>query len=96
MATDPERIYLEIPETILMATLDPQLWKLALQKLSFSPVISTRHYFYDKGNAHLMTDSFLLEEKVVTAYRDVFLAIDPAEKILTGLPVGQMYRDREF
>lgn len=43
-----------------------------------------------------MTDSFLLEEKVVTAYRDVFLAIDPAEKILTGLPVGQMYRDREF
>jgi PAS domain-containing protein len=26
-----------------------------------------------------MTDSFLLEEKVVTAYRDVFLAIDPAE-----------------
>ena len=35
MATDPELIYLEILETILMATLDPQLWKLALQKLSF-------------------------------------------------------------
>ncbi|HHW3963678.1 TPA: helix-turn-helix transcriptional regulator [Raoultella planticola] len=97
MATDPELIYLEILETILMATLDPQLWKLALEKLSF---LTGHQYaallFYDKGNAHLMTDSFLLEEKVVTAYRDVFLAIDPAEKILTGLPVGQMYRDREF
>ncbi|QIT28894.1 helix-turn-helix transcriptional regulator [Raoultella terrigena] len=97
MAIDPELIYLDILETILMATMDSQLWKPALQKLT---LLTGHQYaallFYDKGNAHLMTDSFLFDEKVFTAYRDVFLAIDPAEKILTGLPIGQMYRDREF
>ena len=97
MAIDPELIYIEILETVLMATLDPDLWKSALQKLAF---LTGHQYaaflFYDKGNAHLLTDSFLLEEKVFTAYRDVFLAIDPAEKILTALPVGQIYRDREY
>ncbi|HDG7934880.1 TPA: LuxR family transcriptional regulator [Klebsiella quasipneumoniae] len=97
MASDPELIYIEILETVLMATLDPDLWKSALQKLAF---LTGHQYaaflFYDKGNAHLLTDSFLLKEKVFTAYRDVFLAIDPAEKILTALPVGQMYRDREY
>jgi hypothetical protein len=97
MAIDPELIYIEILETVLMATLDPDLWKSALQKLA---LLTGHQYaaflFYDKGNAHLLTDSFLLEEKVFTAYRDVFLAIDPAEKILTALPVGQMYRDREY
>lgn len=97
MSIEPELIYLEILEAILMASLDSQLWEPALQKLS----LLTGHqyaalFFYDKGNAHLMTDSLLIEEKVFAAYRDRFLAIDPAEKILTGLPVGQMYRDREF
>ena len=33
MATDPELIYLETLETILMATLDPQMWKIAMQKM---------------------------------------------------------------
>lgn len=97
MVIDPELIYLEILETVLMATLDSQLWESALKKLS---LLTGHQYaallFYDKGNAHLMTDSFLFEEKVFTDYRDVFLAIDPAERILTGLPVGQIYRDREF
>ncbi len=97
MAIDPELIYLDILETILMATLDSQLWKPALQKLS---LLTGHQYaallFYDKGNAQLMGDSIFFDEKIFTAYRDVFLAIDPAEKILTGLPVGQMYRDREF
>ena len=81
MASDPELIYIEILETVLMATLDPDLWKSALQKLA---LLTGHQYaaflFYDKGNAHLLTDSLLLEEKVFTAYRDVFLAIDPAEK----------------
>lgn len=97
MAIDPELLYIEILETILLATLDSQFWKPALQKLS---LLTGHQYaallYYDKGNAHLMTDSLLFDEKVFTAYRDVFLAIDPAEKILTELPVGQMYRDREF
>lgn len=97
MAIDPEIIYLEILENILMATLDPQFWKPALQKLA---LLTGHQYaallYYDKGNAHLMTDSLLFDDKVFTAYRDVFLAIDPAEKILTGLPIGQMYRDRDF
>ena len=35
MAIDPELIYIEILETVLMATLDPDLWKSALQKLAF-------------------------------------------------------------
>jgi hypothetical protein len=34
MAIDPELIYIEILETVLMATLDPDLWKSALQKLA--------------------------------------------------------------
>lgn len=97
MAIDPELLYIEILETILMAALDPQFWKPVLQKLS---LLTGHQYaallYYDKGNAHLMTDSLLFDEKVFTAYRDIFLAIDPAEKILTGLSVGQMYRDREF
>ncbi len=35
MASDTDRIYIEILETVLMATLDPDLWKSALQKLAF-------------------------------------------------------------
>ncbi len=57
MASDPELIYIEILETVLMATLDPDLWKSALQKLAF---LTGHQYaaflFYDKGNAHLLTD----------------------------------------
>ena len=34
MAIDPELIYIEILETVLTATLDPDLWKSALQKLA--------------------------------------------------------------
>ena len=34
MAIDPELLYIEILETILLATLDSQFWKPALQKLS--------------------------------------------------------------
>ena len=97
MVIDPELVYLEILEAILMATLDSQQWKPALQKLSS---LTGHQYaallYYDKGNAQLATDSFHIEDKVITAYQDRFLAIDPAEKILTGLPVGKMYRDREF
>jgi hypothetical protein len=97
MSNDPELIYLDILETILTATLDSQQWKPVLQKLS---LLTGHQYatllFYDKGNAQLISDLFLIDDKVFTAYRDVFLSIDPAEKILTGLPVGQMYRDREF
>ncbi|HIF7584729.1 TPA: transcriptional regulator, partial [Klebsiella pneumoniae] len=33
MASDTDRIYIEILETVLMSTLDPDLWKSALQKL---------------------------------------------------------------
>ncbi|EIW9065938.1 transcriptional regulator, partial [Klebsiella pneumoniae] len=29
MASDTDRIYIEILETVLMATLDPDLWKSA-------------------------------------------------------------------
>ncbi|HBR3485241.1 TPA: helix-turn-helix transcriptional regulator [Klebsiella pneumoniae] len=97
MSNDPELIYLDILETILTATLDSQQWKPVLQKLS---LLTGHQYatllFYDKGNAQLISDLFLIDDKVFTDYRDVFLSIDPAEKILTGLPVGQMYRDREF
>ncbi|MGC5215547.1 transcriptional regulator, partial [Klebsiella pneumoniae] len=35
MARDTDRMYIEILETVLMATLDPELWKSALQKLAF-------------------------------------------------------------
>lgn len=35
MASDTDRIYIEILETVLMSTLDPDLWKSALQKLAF-------------------------------------------------------------
>jgi hypothetical protein len=73
MAIDPELLYIEILETILLATLDSQFWKPALQKLS---LLTGHQYaallYYDKGNAHLMTDSLLFDEKVFTAYRDVF------------------------
>ena len=44
MAIDPELIYIEILETVLMATLDPDLWKSALQNWRSSPAISTRHF----------------------------------------------------
>jgi hypothetical protein len=81
MAIDPELIYIEILETVLMATLDPDLWKSALQKLA---LLTGHQYaaflFYDKGNAHLLTDSLLLEEKVFTAYRDVFWLSIPPKK----------------
>ncbi|MFK3707753.1 helix-turn-helix transcriptional regulator [Klebsiella sp. NPDC088457] len=97
MSINAEKLYSEILETVLGATLDSQLWGKALEKLSLA---SGHQYaallFYDKGNAHLMTDALLCEEKVFTAYRDVFLAIDPAEKILTDLPVGEIYQDREI
>ena len=96
MAINEEKLYSEILETILGATLDSQLWGKVLEKLS---LISGHQYaallFYDKGNANLMTDALLCEEKVFTAYRDVFLSIDPAEKILNSLPVGKIYQDRE-
>ena len=40
MASDTDRIYIEILETVLMATLDPDLWKSALQKLAMSDVLT--------------------------------------------------------
>jgi hypothetical protein len=46
MAIDPELIYIEILETVLMATLDPDLWKSALQKLALLTGISTRHFCF--------------------------------------------------
>ncbi|HGO4235261.1 TPA: helix-turn-helix transcriptional regulator [Klebsiella pneumoniae] len=96
MAINEEKLYSEILETILGATLDSQLWGKVVEKIS---LISGHQYaallFYDKGNAHLMTDALLCEEMVFTAYRDVFLSIDPAEKILNNLPVGRIYQDRE-
>lgn len=95
MAINEEKLYSEILETILGATLDSQLWGAVLEKLS---LISGHQYaallFYNKGSADLMTDTLLCEEKVFTAYRDVFLAIDPAERILNASPVGQIYQDR--
>ncbi len=63
---------LRSPKLSVMATLDLSCGNSRAEAVVPHTVISTRHYFYDKGNAHLMTDSFLEEEKVVTAYRDVF------------------------
>jgi hypothetical protein len=81
MAIDPELIYIEILETVLMATLDPDLWKSALQKLA---LLTGHQYaaflFYDKGNAHLLTDSFLLEEKVLPPIATCFWLSIPPKK----------------
>lgn len=96
MIINSEKLYSEILESILSATLESQIWETVLEKLS---LISGNQYaallFYDKGNARLMTDALLCEEKVFTEYRDVFITIDPAEKILSNLPVGKIYQDRD-
>jgi DNA-binding CsgD family transcriptional regulator/PAS domain-containing protein len=96
MALKEEKLYSEILELLLAATLESQMWSGVLEKIAF---LAGHQYaallFYDKGNAQLLTDALLCEEKVFTAYRDVFLALDPAEKILTQAPVGQLYQDRE-
>ncbi|EMO7188639.1 helix-turn-helix transcriptional regulator [Pluralibacter gergoviae] len=88
--------YTELAGQLLEATLDSAKWRSVLETLSH---LTGHQYaallFYDKGNAQLMTDTLLCEEKVFTAYRDIFLAIDPAEKILTAAPVGKIYRDKE-
>ena len=96
MALKDEKLYSEILELLLSATLESQMWFRVLEKIA---LLVGHQYaallFYDKGNAQLLTDALLCEEKVFTAYRDVFLALDPAEKILTSAPVGKLYQDRE-
>lgn len=96
MNANDERLYSEILETLLEVTLQPDMWNKALEKIS---LITGHQYaallFYDRGNAQLLTDALLCEEKVFTEYRDVYLTIDPAEKILNNLPVGKIYQDKE-
>ena len=95
MAIDPELIYIEILETVLMATLDPDLWKSALQKLA---LLTGHQYaaflFYDKGNAHLLTDSLLLEEKVFTAMIHQPYRVDPVvhHRALVFYSVPQLFK----